>query len=35
MVYVYETCELYPQRYALARAGQTRSLRPKVFQVLL
>ena len=35
MVYVFGTCELHPQRYALTRAGQTRSLRPKVFQVLL
>jgi DNA-binding winged helix-turn-helix (wHTH) protein len=35
MVYVFGTCELHPQRYALTHAGQTRSLRPKVFQVLL
>lgn len=35
MVYAFDDCELDTQRIALRRAGQTISLRPKVFQVLL
>ena len=34
MIYVFGACALHPQRYTLTRAGQTRSLRPKVFEVL-
>ena len=35
MVYAFDNCELDTQRITLWRAGQTRHLRPKVFQVLL
>ena len=35
MVYAFDDCELDTQRITLRRAGQTTSLRPKVFQVLL
>ena len=35
MVYAFDNCELDTQRITLRRAGQTRHLRPKVFQVLL
>ena len=35
MVYVFDDCELDTQRIALRRAGQTLSLRPKVFQALV
>src|SRR5262249_29679479 len=35
MVYTFSDCELDTQRFTLHRAGQTRHLRLKVFQVLL